>query len=187
MNRRLMVAVGATAALGLFTAGSVGTAAAAPKKNQIRILGGVQVKLGKYVKDNQRFQAPKGKVRSGATVKVVNKTTTEDPHSISFTTKKFLPGTDFNTAIFPLLGQAHGVPEDNPEGEPTILVVDNGQPLAAGATLNVDTPFTDTVMGDSAFLPTKDTFSFKVTAKKGTTLHYFCAVHPWMQGKLKVK
>jgi hypothetical protein len=26
----------------------------------------------------------------------------------------------------------------------------------------------------------------KVTAKAGTTLYYMCAVHPWMQGKIKV-
>jgi hypothetical protein len=26
----------------------------------------------------------------------------------------------------------------------------------------------------------------KVTAKAGTTLYYMCAVHPWMQGKVKV-
>jgi hypothetical protein len=26
----------------------------------------------------------------------------------------------------------------------------------------------------------------KVTAKAGTTLYYICAVHPWMQGKIKV-
>jgi plastocyanin len=186
MNRRLMVAVGATAAVGLFGAGSVGTAAAA-KKNQIRIVGGVQVKLGHYVKDNQRFKAPKAAVKSGSTVKVVNRAKTEDPHTISFTTKKFLPGEDFNSPIFPLLGQAHGVPEDNPEGEPTIFVVDNGQAVPEGGTLNVDTPFTDTVMGDSAFIaPGQKSFSFKLTAEKGTTLHYFCAIHPWMQGKLKV-
>ncbi len=26
----------------------------------------------------------------------------------------------------------------------------------------------------------------KVTAKKGTTLYFMCAIHPWMQGKIKV-
>jgi hypothetical protein len=28
--------------------------------------------------------------------------------------------------------------------------------------------------------------SIKVTAPAGTTLHFICAVHPWMQGTLKV-
>ena len=26
----------------------------------------------------------------------------------------------------------------------------------------------------------------RVTADPGTTLHFICAIHPWMQGKLKV-
>ena len=30
-------------------------------------------------------------------------------------------------------------------------------------------------------------FVDKVSAKKGTTLYYLCAIHPWMQGKIKVK
>ena len=30
------------------------------------------------------------------------------------------------------------------------------------------------------------TISMKVTAPAGTTLYFFCAVHPWMHGKLKV-
>jgi plastocyanin len=35
------------------------------------------------------------------------------------------------------------------------------------------------------FAPGKGT-SFKVTAKAGSVLPYFCAVHPWMQGKITV-
>jgi hypothetical protein len=30
------------------------------------------------------------------------------------------------------------------------------------------------------------TATWFVSAKAGTTLHYFCAVHPWMQGVIKV-
>ena len=29
--------------------------------------------------------------------------------------------------------------------------------------------------------------TFKVTAKKGSTLNFVCAVHPWMLAKIKVK
>jgi hypothetical protein len=186
--KRLTVAVAASAALGLFAVGSVGTAVAKPKKNQIRIVGGFQIKIGKFVKDDQRFQSPKGKVKSGATVKVVNKTTTQDPHSVSFVEKKFLPGKSLDSPVFPLLGKAHGVPEDNPEGDPTIFVVDNGVAVREGGTLGVDTGFTDTVMGDSVFIaPGQKSFSFKVTADSGSKLFYFCAIHPWMQGKISVR
>jgi hypothetical protein len=190
MNRRLVVAAAATAAVGLPALVLAPGASAAKKKNQIQIVGGTSIKINRYVKDNQRFVSPLGKVKSGATVKVRNKATTMDPHTISFAAKQFLPGDsfeEFETAVFPLLGQAHGVPEDNPEGEPTIFVVDNGQPVPEGGTLEADTEFTDTVMGDSAFIaPGQKSFSFKVTADAGTTLHFFCAVHPWMQGKIRV-
>ena len=54
--------------------------------------------------------------------------------------------------------------------------------------LDVDTMFSTTnVMGDSAFMfPDQNTLQFKVTANKGSRLFYFCAIHPWMQGKMKV-
>ena len=52
----------------------------------------------------------------------------------------------------------------------------------------VDTMGDDKTAGDSAFFaPDQKTFSFKVTAKAGSKLFYFCAVHPWMQGKITVK
>jgi hypothetical protein len=38
------------------------------------------------------------------------------------------------------------------------------------------------------FVPPKDgsTITFKVAARKGTTLTFVCLVHPWMQAKLQV-
>ena len=42
--------------------------------------------------------------------------------------------------------------------------------------------------GDSWFTPDKGTKqSRKVSAKAGKTLYFFCAVHPFMQGKIKVE
>jgi hypothetical protein len=37
-------------------------------------------------------------------------------------------------------------------------------------------------------VPPKDgsTITFKVAARKGTTLTFVCLVHPWMQAKLQV-
>jgi hypothetical protein len=41
--------------------------------------------------------------------------------------------------------------------------------------------------GDSYFIaPTAKKLTFKVTAKKGTTLYFLCAIHPWMQAKVIV-
>lgn len=186
MHRRVTLAVAAVAAVGL-PALALAPAAVAAKKNQVRIVGGVVVKPGKFVKDNQRFQSPKGKVKSGATVKLVNKSETEEPHTITFIEKKFLP-KQFDSGLDEQLFAAHQVDPNNPEAPPGVLVVDNGVAVPEGGTLNVDTMFSKTVMGDSAFIaPGQKSFSFKVTADAGSKLFFFCAVHPWMQGKIAVK
>jgi len=183
MNRRLTVAVAATAALGLSAAGIAATAGAAAK-NQIRIVGGEKFKAGKYLKIDLRFKPTNVTVKSGATVKVVNKTK-GDPHTISFVEKKFLP-KNFDVAVNDQLLAAHQVDPTNEEAPPGVFVVDNGQPVPAGGTLGADTGFTPDVAGDSAFIGPEQGFSFKVTADKGSRLFYFCAIHPWMQGKIAV-
>ena len=40
--------------------------------------------------------------------------------------------------------------------------------------------------GDSLFVKPNGSVSAPVTAKAGTTLHYMCIFHPWMQGVIKV-
>ena len=184
MNRRLTVAVAATAALGLGGAGVAATAGAAAKKNEIRIVGGEKFKPGKYFKVDLRFKPMNVTVKSGSTVNVVNKTKGE-PHTISFTEKKYLPKS-FDVAVEDQLLAAHQVDQQNPEAPPGVFVVDNGQPVPEGGVLEADTPFTPDSAGDSAFIAPGQNFSFKVTAPKGSRLFYFCAIHPWMQGKIKV-
>jgi plastocyanin len=184
MNRRITVAVAATAALGLSAAGVATTAGAAAKKNQIRIVGGEKFKAGKYLKIDLRFKPTNVTVKSGSTVKVVNKTKGE-PHTITFVEKKFLP-TSFDVAVNDQLLAAHQVDPTDEEAPPGVLVVDNGQPVPPGGTLEADTGFTPTSAGDSAFIAPEQNFSFKVTADKGSRLFYFCVIHPWMQGKLTV-
>ena len=185
MKRRLTVAVAATAVCAAGSAGVAANAGAAPKKNEIRMVGGTVVKPGKFIKVNMRFKAYNTTVKSGSTVKVVDKTTEPEPHTITFVEKRFLP-EQFESGLEQQLFTAHGVDPANEEAPPANPVVDNGAPVAAGGTLTVDTMFSKTVMGDSAFLAPKSTFRFKVTARKGSRLFYYCAIHPWMQGKLTV-
>jgi plastocyanin len=187
MNRRLTVAVAATTALGLAAGGVIATAGAAPKKNEIRIVGGTVFKPGKFVKLDVHFAPADLTVKSGATVTLRNKGTDPEPHTISFIAKRFLPKS-FGSAVDQKLMEAHQVDPNNEEAPPGVLVVDNGAAVPEGGTLEVDTPFTPDVAGDSAFIgPDQKTFKFKVTAKRGSKLFYYCAVHPWMQGKITVK
>jgi plastocyanin len=186
MNRRLTLAVTATAALGLSAAGVATTAGAAIPKNEIRIVGGEKFKAGEYLKLDVRFKPRDVTVKSGSTVTLRNKGTVPEPHTISFVEKRYLP-TSFEVAVNDQLLAAHQVDPNNEEAPPGVLVVDNGVAVPAGGMLEADTGFTPTTAGDSAFIaPGQKTFQFKVTAKKGSRLFYFCAIHPWMQGKITV-
>ena len=173
MTRRKSVAIVATAALGVSALG-VGVAQGA-SKNRIDVVGGTSIKPGQSVTDDQHFTPQNLEVKSGATVKVVDKAKTEDPHTISLVKKSDLPKTAkqaFNCATCNSILASHEVDEQSGNvGKP---VVDSGQP-------GYDT------VGDSMVIMPKGKISFKVTAKKGTTLYYLCAIHPWMQGKIKVK
>jgi plastocyanin len=190
MNRRLTVAVAATATLGLAAAGVASAGAAgnapAPKKNEIVIKGHFVFKAGKFAHDDQRFTPRDLSVKSGATVTVRNRAKTQDPHTLSFVEKNFLP-TDFEPAAAGPLFELHQL-SDDPNAQP-VLKIDNGAPAAdQTAPLAVDTLGTDQTPGDSELMaPGQRTTSFKVTAAKGSTLYYFCIFHPWMQGKISVK
>jgi plastocyanin len=173
MTRRSTAALVAAAALGVSALG-VGAASAA-SKNHIDVVGGTSIEPGESVTDNQHFTPQDLEVKSGATVKLSNKAKTEDPHTISLVKKSQLPKSAkqaFNCAACNAILGSHEVNEQTGEvGKP---VVDGGQAGFDQA-------------GDSMVIQPKGKISFKVTAKKGTTLYYLCAIHPWMQGKIKVK
>ena len=185
MTRRITAAMAAIAAVGLCAAGTA-PAAGAAQKNEITIRGNFVFNAGKGVRDNQRFTPLKRSIKSGATVTVRNKAKTEDPHTLSFVQKPFLPTSFEAPAAEPLFG-LHQL-SDDPNAQP-VLKIDNGAPAAdQSAPLAVDTAGTPDAPGDSELMaPGQKRTSFKVTAAKGTTLNYFCIFHPWMQGKIKVK
>jgi plastocyanin len=184
MNRRITVALAAIASIGLFAVGTVPAAGAAAKKGKIRITGGPIFKPGVMIGDNVRFNR-NTTVKSGGTVKIVNKGAVEaGPHTVSLLKKSALPRTmaeaepcfEFGGVCGPLVA-AH---QFNPETmEPGVVEYNAG---AAG----FDTMGDENTAGDSLYMPPGQGGSIKVTAKKGSKLTYFCAVHPWMQGKITV-
>ena len=186
MFRRTPVALAAVAALGAAVLVS-GPADAKtkhkphPKPNRIETRGGEQVKINGYIKDAESFFPGTLNVKSGATVTLVNKSKGGAPHSLSLLKPSALPRTanaiEQCVACGPLIA-AH---QANPDtGEVGVPLYDTGAP-------GFETMGDNTTAGDSIFLPPKGKVKFKVTAKKGTTLSFFCAIHPWMQGKIKVK
>ena len=185
-SRRRTVTIAGVAALGVLATGIASAAGAAGKKNEIRIVGGTTVKPGHYVKDDVRFTPLNKTVKSGATVKLLNQGRNPEPHTISFIEKKYLP-KQFETPVDAKLREAHQVDPENEEAPPGALGRRQRPAGPEGGMLEVDTMFTPDVAGDSAFIsPGQKSFSFKVTAKKGSKLYYYCAIHPWMQGRLTV-
>lgn len=185
MHRRLMIALAAIAALGMGAAGLVPAAGAAPKK-KITIKGGPFYKPGVSIGDNVRFNR-NTTVKSGGTVKIANKSGEQvGPHTISLLKKSALPRTlgqaeecfEFKGVCAPLV-TAHQVDTTNPEAPPGVLLFNAGDE-------GFDTMGDRQTAGDSLFLAPGQGGSIKVTADEGSRLTFFCAVHPWMQGKITV-
>lgn len=130
---------------------------------------------------NLRFAPENIKVDKGDRVTWADNALTTSPHTITIVEREDVP-VNFAEAYICLwdkriLGvdgpclqfmDAHGgIP-------PTTPVVNVGRPGLDAA-------------GDSIFLPPNSSVSAEVTAHPGTTLHYICIIHPWMQGSITVE
>ena len=166
MTRRILAAV----AVGSLAFAS--PALAAPKANTITAIGGMKVKANGYVQDDQRWDADKYSVKSGATVTLRDKSTEGQPHTLSLIKK--LPKTPAQIMGCEACGPLMEAHEANPE------TMEVGKELVEAGAEGFD------VAGDSIFLPAKGKVTFKVTAKKGSKLNFVCAIHPWMLGQIKV-
>jgi len=125
---------------------------------------------------NERFTPGTVLIKSGGTLTLRSKS--NEPHTFSIVTKKQLPKNRKQLdncgspgTICDTVNTAHQV---GPDGNPAKPVVDVGAP-------GIDQP------GDSFVLSPKSSQKATVSAKAGTTLLFVCAIHPWMQGKLKVR
>lgn len=132
------------------------------------------------------FDAPKTVV-TGENLEIENTTVPKQigPHTFSLVEESLVPETkpDRKNCFTPKhiclsIAKWHGVKgEDSP---PTKVVSRAGKP-------GWDTEGTVSKTGDSWFTAKHGgTFSQKVSAPAGTTIHFICAVHPWMHGSIEV-
>src|SRR5437868_10352591 len=184
MQRKLVVGAMALA----LTASGAGAAVAAkggssPTHGTVNAVQKVQFKVNRYVKDGLRWQKDVYHVKSGGTLKIVNKAH-DGPHTFSIVSKKDLPRTtnQFNNcAVCGQIAQQFGIdPTSNSDAPPPHLYTEDG--VAQDAPANFDKP------GDSVFVGPNpgDSGDAKITAKKGAKLYFMCAIHPWMQAKVIV-
>jgi plastocyanin len=158
--------------------------------------GGVTIKvtdkgqtyvINKSATDSMYFSPGTASVKSGQTLTFTYEgKPAEEPHTISVVAEQNLPKTNAQInacsnggdRVCNLIIAGHIKNPKAPPGPTNDIIhwtVDRGQP-------GLDGP------GDSiAIEGTKHkTISIKVTAPAGTTLYFFCVVHPWMHGELKV-
>ncbi len=174
---------GATA-IGVLLLVGAATALAASKPSStatITVKASVAFKPNQYLQLNDHYSPGTITIASGGTVTLKN--TDTEAHSLSLVKKSDVPRTVNQVNNCPVCGpifQAHGI---NPNGPPV-----NGPP--PHPAVNVGAPGFNTP-GDSTLVGPKGRrlgkVTFKVTAKRGTTLYFICIFHPWMQGKLVVR
>jgi plastocyanin len=166
--------------------GSAAAAGGAPKAAKLFVKGAVTFKVDQYTQDSVRFAPATTTIRTGGTLTIVNQDPSEQqPHTFSVVKRSQLPHSvkqmlacEMGTGICGQVAASHGINPNGPptNGPPPKLVVDVGQP-------GIDQPGDS----DARLGPGFKSVTEKITAKAGTTLYYFCAVHPWMQGKIIVK
>jgi plastocyanin len=135
-----------------------------------------------------KFVAPKT-VDQGDTLRIVNKTNPHEvgPHTFSLVAKGTLPKTPkqrkvcFTPHHICMAIASWHTGSKKGQGPPKINPVEVGPE-------GWSTEGSLTKKGDSWFTGNKPGTSFEqqVTAAAGTTLHFICAIHPWMQGSIKV-
>lgn len=178
MNRPRKLLVGpavALAAVGLAVASASG-ATSAPKVDHIGIKSGGKVKPGFFIQDSLRFTPYVSSVKSGGTVAIKGDkfAYTEGPHTFAIVKKSQLPKTAIqvnNCAVCGKIAQQLGA-DPNSQAPPAKTFDDGGD--------GFNKP------GDVVFFQANPA-ALKITAKKGSTLYYLCAIHPWMQGSINVK
>jgi plastocyanin len=185
MPKRKLVAGAVTLSVALGVSGvAVAAKTGAPSKTTIKVSQKLAMKPNRYIQDGLRWNKDVYHVKSGGTLHVVNTVATEGPHTFSVVKKSQLPrtaGQVNNCRICQTIAQEHGVNPNDENAPPQFQYVENG--TGQNTPPNVDRPGDSGVTG-----PGKkgESITLKVTAKKGTTLYFMCAIHPWMQAKVIV-
>jgi plastocyanin len=138
--------------------------------------------INKSVTDRMYFSPGIATIKSGETLTFeYGGMAMDEPHTLSIVRRQDLPKTDKqmgNCGICNAIAMTHIKNPHAPPGPTNDIVhwvVDKGE-----------TGFGQP--GDSIAIEGAGhkSVSVKVTAPAGTTLYFICAVHPWMQGEIKV-
>jgi plastocyanin len=179
MRTLLMIAVAAVAMAAVVSAGAV----SANSETEVKVEGSEDFEPNALFKRNFRFAPGDITVNSGDIVTWLDKDKLDVPHTITIVDPEDLP-VDFATAYLCLGSDI--IPGVDFDGLCLPFLAAHGGIAFSTPVVNVGSAGLD-VPGDSLFLAADGSVSAQVTAAPGTTLHYMCIVHPWMQGTITVE
>jgi plastocyanin len=171
-------ALGALAVL-VMAALAVPALAAAPRNTQLKTIGGTKLIINRSITESLRFNRDLTTIQTGGKLTLIDRS--KAPHTFSVVKAGQVPKNlrqvegCFGKGPCDELAIAHGAvnPDTGEEQDPTTPVVNAGK---AGVN----------TAGDSVLIPPGGKTSVKITAGAGSTLNIICAIHPWMQNKVKV-
>jgi len=172
MRARTRAVVAVALAVGA-AALSAPPAAAEQAAARISIFEGIEFEPGGPLVFDWGYAPGNARVPSGSTVRWTNPAHNIDPHTVTVVRRSQVPQTveEIFSCFEGLCGQVAG--KHFPADADPVRLVNTGR-----TGLNRT--------GDSRLLFPGQTVFATVTAPPGTTLHYICALHPWMQAKLTV-
>jgi plastocyanin len=189
----VVVLAGSSTAL---TSGARAARAACGAPVVVKVVDTSAVKINRYFEMGMHFSPGKVSVQSGCKLTFeydpsmpAAMLAMADPHTLTIASASQLPKTldqveNCQAACGPALGHLKNPKDPEAAGSPANPIV--SWVLHAGKPT---TQMTIGGIGDSvAIVPTKAhrAITVTVTAASGTTLHFLCAVHPWMQGEIVV-
>jgi hypothetical protein len=176
MRQRILALITATLIVlaSIAAVGSVAGGAPERRSHQpkvVRLLGRETFEPNALVTSTFRFSPERSFPHTGERVRWVDQDQVPDPHTITLVRRRQLPTSlaeAFNCAVCNAALDAHF----GTGGPPTVRV-NVGQP-------GFDQP------GDSLLIQDGESIGANISASAGTNLFYLCAIHPWMQGQLRV-
>jgi len=173
-NRPVRLATALLAIAALAAAGLAGVSDSAESRDRtVRTEGDNQFVPNAKIMSTLRFTPGHNVVNSGDALTLEHSDRTPEPHTLSIVDADEVPGSIDEVFECPVCGEIFGAFGEEP----------------AGATF-VEGPGTDEGIDgrlDSLFVPAGESATADVTAPAGSTLHFICAIHPWMQGDISVK